>query len=187
MNAILAYFNKPILKQSLLFGLATGIAAFLFFVGMYLVGAQPLGGVRSLDMGIYIILIFSGLRYYRKHYGNGLLHLWEALTMGYVITCVAAIINGWLIYLFVTYIDPSVFTDYISHALEVLTQGRKSQTGYLSDKEFLALYEKVKTNNPSILISNEISQRLLMAIIPILVISLILRKQDYSILQNNKS
>ncbi|MCF0071934.1 DUF4199 domain-containing protein [Dyadobacter sp. CY261] len=187
MKSIIAYFNKPILKVSLLFGAALGVFVFLFFVGLYLVGAMPLGGVRSLDMGVYAILIFSGLRYYRKNYGNGLLHLWEALTMGYVITCVAAIINGWLIYLFVTYIDPSVFSDYISNALDVLNQGRKSQTGYLSDKEFLDLYQTIKLNKPSILISNEITQRLVMAIIPILVISLILRKQDYSILQNNKS
>jgi len=186
MNSIVGYFNKPVLKVSLLFGLATGIFVFLFFVGLYLVGTNPLGGVRNLDLGVYAILIFSGLRYYRKNYGNGLLHLWEALTMGYVITCVAAIVNGWLIYLFVTYIDPSVFTDYITNALDVLTQGRKAQTAYLSDKEFLDLYEKVKSNKPSILISNEISQRLVMAIIPILVISLILRKQDYSVLQNNK-
>ncbi|GGM76366.1 hypothetical protein GCM10010967_04980 [Dyadobacter beijingensis] len=187
MNSILAYFNKPILKVSLQFGAATGIAAFLFFTGLYLVGAQPLAGVRVLDMGIYTIMIFSGLRYFRKNYGNGLLHLWEALTMGYVITCVGAIINGWLIYLFVTYIDPAVFSDYITNALDVLTQGRKSQTSYLSDKEFLELYETVKNNKPSILISNEITQRLVMAIIPILVISLILRKQDYSVLQNNKT
>nr|WP_295927224.1 DUF4199 domain-containing protein [uncultured Dyadobacter sp.] len=184
MKSIIEYFNKPILKVSLSFGAATGVFAFFFFIGLYLLKVTPLGGVRSLDMGIYAILIFSGLRYYRKNYGGGFLHLWEALTMGYVITCVAAIINGWLIYLFVSYVDPSVFSDYISNALEVLSQGRKTQTGYLSDKEFLALYEKVKANNPSILISNEISQRLLMAIIPILVISLILRKQDYSVFQN---
>jgi len=62
--------------------------------------------------------------------------------MGYVITCVGAIINGWLIYLFVTYIDPAVFSDYITNALDVLTQGRKSQTSYLSDKEFLEAGKK---------------------------------------------
>jgi hypothetical protein len=184
MNQISAYFNKPILKVALLFSAATGIAAFLFFLGLYFFGAQPLGNGRILDLGIYVIMIVGACIYYRRKYGNGLLHLWEALTMGYFIAGAAAIINGWLIYLFVTFVDPQIFADYITGGLKVLEEGRKTQTAFLSEKEFQDLYQSVKTSQPSVLISNEISQRLLAMIIPILVISLIMRKQDYGVFQN---
>lgn len=184
MKNIIAYFDKPLLKVSMVFSVITGFAAFLFFLGLYFVGIPPLGSVRSLDMGIYVILIAGACLYYRKKYGHGFLHLWEALTIGYFITCVAAIINGWLIYLFVTYIDAGIFNEYITNALDVLQAGRKTQTAYMKDDEFNNLYQTIKSNKPSILISNEISQRLLMAIIPILVISLIFRKQDYGVFQD---
>ena len=104
--------------------------------------------------------------------------------MGYVITCIAAILNGWLIYLFITQIDPSVFADYITTGLELLTNNRKDQLSYLSESEFMKLYNEVRDNNPSIVIKNEISQKLLLAIIPILIITLIFRKQDYGVFHN---
>jgi len=43
------------------------------------------------------------------------------------------------------------------------------------------MYKVVQNNNPSILIKNEIVQKFIMGIIPILVISLIFRRQDYGI------
>lgn len=184
MKSILAYFDKPLLKVSLVFGLITGILAFAFFLGLYALKIMPLGNIRAFDMGVFIILISGACWYYRKTYGNGFLHLWEALTMGYVITCVAAILNGWLIYLFITHIDPSVFTDYITAGLELLTNNRKDQLSYLSESEFMKLYNEVRNNDPSIVIKNEISQKLLLAIIPILIITLIFRKQDYGVFHN---
>ena len=181
MQPIIDYFNKPLLKISMVFGLITGLLAFVFFLALYLLKAAPLSNIRVMDMGIFIILISGACWYYRKNIGNGLLHLWEALTIGYVVLCVAAILNGWLIYLFVTYVDPSVFTDYISAGLHLLDHDRKTQLSYLSNSEFSEMYKVVQNNNPSILIKNEIVQKFIMGIIPILVISLIFRKQDYGI------
>lgn len=181
MKLILEYFNKPLLKVSLVFGIITGLLAFAFFLGLYALKIMPLGNIRSFDMGIFIILISGACWYHRKTNGNGFLHLWEALTMGYVIASIAAILNGWLIYLFVTHVDPSVFTEYISEGLQLLTTNRKDQLSYLSEAEFMKLYNEVRDNDPSILIKNEISQKLVLSIIPILIISLVFRKQDYGV------
>lgn len=181
MQSIIDYFNKPILKVSMVFGAITGLLAFIFFLALYFLKASPLSNVRVLDMGIFIILISGACWYYRKNVGNGLLHLWEALTIGYVVLCIAAIINGWLIYLFVTYIDPGVFTDYISAGLHLLDQDRKTQLSYLSESEFLKMYKEVQNNKTSVIIKNEIVQKAILGIIPILVISLIFRKQDYGV------
>jgi hypothetical protein len=49
------------------------------------------------------------------------------------------------------------------------------------------MYNGVGEMATSEIIMDEVGKKTVMAIIPILVISLILRKQDYSILQNNKS
>jgi len=184
MQSIINYFNKPVLKISLIFGVITGLLAFVFFLALYFVGVAPLSNIRVLDMGIFIILISGACWYYRKNVGKGLLHLYEALTIGYVVLCVAAIINGWLIYLFVSYIDPSVFTNYIDAGLQLLAKDRKTQLSYLTDPEFVAMYKEVQLNKPSIIIKNEIVQKFIIGIIPILIVSLIFRKQDYGIYSN---
>lgn len=187
MNSIIAYFNKPILKYSLLFGLVLGILVFAFFLGLYAMGIVPLGNNKVLDLGIHIILIAGACWYYRKKVGNGFLHLWEALTIGYVVNTVGALVSGWLIYFFVTYIDPSVFTEYIAQMKGLMLEGKAELVKNIGEAEFRKMYNGVGEMKTSGIITDEVGKKTVMAIIPILVISLILRKQDYSILQNNKS
>ena len=145
-------------------------------------GIMPLG--KILDFGIYIILISGACWYYRKKVGNGFLHLWEALTIGYVVTCVAALINGWLIYLFIAYIDPSVFTNYTTEMLQLLDQGKVDLIKNIKEPEYLKMYKDIQAMQPSVVIKDEISKKMVMGIIPILVISLIFRKQNYGIYHN---
>lgn len=184
MKSVIAYFNKPILKLSLLFGLVTGILVFVFFLSLYLIGTIPLGNNKILDFGIHIIMIAGACWYYRKKVGNGFLHLWEALTIGYVVNTIGALIAGWLIYFFVTYVDPSVFTDYLAQMKTLMLDGKTELVKNIGEAEFLKMYNGVGSMERSEIIMDEVSKKTVMAIIPILVISLIFRKQDYGVYQN---
>lgn len=184
MKSIIAYFNKPLLKVSLLFGLATGLLVFIFFLGLYLMDIVPLGNNKILDFGIHIILIAGACWYYRKKVGNGFLHLWEALTIGYVVNTIGALIAGWLIYFFVTYIDPSVFTNYLGEMKTLMLAGKAELVKNIGEAEFAKMYNGVGSMERSEIIMDEVSKKTVMAIIPILVISLIFRKQDYGLYQN---
>lgn len=182
MQSIIDYFNKPLLKTSLIFGLITGLLAFAFFLGLYAMDVMPLG--KILDFGIYVIMIAGACWYYRKTVGKGFLHLWEALTIGYVVNCVAAMINGWLIYLFITYVDPAIFTQYTSEMLQLLDAGKTELIKNIKEPEYLKMYQEIKTMEPSVILKDEISKKMVMGIIPILIISLIFRKQNYGIYSN---
>ncbi len=182
MQSIIDYFNKPLLKTSLTFGLITGILAFAFFLGLYALDVMPLG--KILDFGIYIIMIAGACWYYRKTVGKGLLHLWEALTIGYVVTCVAAMVNGWLIYLFITYVDTNLFTQYTSEMLQLLDAGKEELIKNIKEPEYMKMYQEIQNMQPSVVVKDEISKKMVMGIIPILIISLIFRKQDYGIYSN---
>jgi hypothetical protein len=182
MQSVIDYFNKPILKLPLLFGLATGVLAFLFFLGLYTLDIMPLG--KILDFGIYLIMIAGACWYYRKTVGKGMLHLWEALTIGYVVNCVAALVNGWLIYAFITFVDPALFTQYTSEMLHLLDEGKVELIKNIKEPEYMKMYNEIKSMEPSVIIKDEISKKMIMGIIPILIISLILRKQNYGIYHN---
>lgn len=181
MQSIINYFNKPLLKVSLAFGAITGLLAFIFFLGLYFLGVIPLGNHKVLDFGIHIILIAVCCWYYRKYVGNGFLHLWEALTLGYVVNCVAALINGWLIYLFITFVDPAIFTSYVNEMIQLLDSGKAQLIKDITEPEFAKMYKEIQSMQPSVVIKDEVSKKMMMGIIPILVISLIFRKQDYGV------
>lgn len=185
MKSILNYFSHPLLKIPLLSGLVTGVLCFLYFLGLYAVGVPALGNIRVLDYGIHIITILATIWYYRKYVGHGQLHLWEGLTIGYVLNTVAALVTGWLIYLFVTQIDPSVFTEYIANSKKLLLEGKTQITDQFGPETFAEQWKKVSTMEPGVLLPDELTKKTALAVIPVLVISLIFRKQDYSIMQDN--
>ena len=182
MKDIIAYFNHPLLKIPFFAGLATGVLCFLYFLGLYAVGVPALGSIRVLDYGIHIIVMITTIWYYRKNIGHGRLHLWEGLTIGYVLNTVAALVTGWLIYLFVTQIDPGVFAEYVTNSKKLLLEGKKQIIDQFGPETFNDQWTKTTTMQPGVLIPDELTKKTALAVIPVLIISLIFRKQDYSVM-----
>ena len=183
MKSILSYFGNPLLKIPLLAGLMTGVLCFFYFLALYAIGIPALGNIRVLDYGIHIIVMVATVWYYRKYIGHGRLHLWEGLTIGYVLNTVAALVTGWLIYLFVTQIDPGVFAEYIANSKQLLLDGKKQLTDQFGPETFAEQWRKTSTMKPSVLLPDELTKKTALAVLPVLIISLIFRKQDYSVLQ----
>ena len=178
MHSFLSYFNKPLLKIPLIFGAATGVMAFLFFLGLYFIGVMPLGNKRALDFGIYLIMLISACWYYRKTVGYGYMHFWEGLTIGYVVNSVGAFVSGWLVYLFITWIDPSVFTGYLADMKQLLMQGKPELVKSIGEAEFQTMVKNVAATHPGELITDEFSKKTVMAVLPILIVSLLFRRQS---------
>lgn len=183
MKNILNYFAHPLLKIPLLAGLATGVLCFLYFLGLYAVGVPALGTIRVLDYGIHIIMMIATVWYYRKYIGQGRLHLWEGLTIGYVLNTVAALVTGWLVYLFVTQIDTGVFAEYVVNSKKLLLEGKKQITDQFGPETFAQQWAKVASMQPGVLLPDELTKKTALAVLPVLIISLIFRKQDYSVLE----
>lgn len=182
MNAILAYFNQPLLRIPLLFGVATGVLSFGYFLALYAFGIPPLGNHKSLDFGITIILMTAAVWYYRRHVGHGMLHLWEGLSICFLVNVVGAFISGWLIYLFVQYVDKNVFTQYLDNSRHLILTGQKELIEKLGADQFRNVLAEVAKTRPSDLIYDEVGKKIVLGVLPILVISLIFRKQDYSVI-----
>lgn len=183
MKRIIDYFSHPLLKIPFLAGLTTGVLCFLYFLGLYAVGIPALGNVRVLDYGIHIIVMLATIWYYRKYVGHGQLHFWEGLTIGYVLNTIAALVTGWLIYLFVTQIDPGVFSEYVTNSKKLLLDAKKQITDQFGPETFAEQWSKTVTMQPSVLLPDELTKKTALAVLPVLIISLIFRKQDYSVLQ----
>jgi len=182
MKSILAYFSHPLLKIPLLAGLITGVLCFLYFLALYALGVPALGNVRVLDYGIHIIMLVGTVWYYRKNIGQGHMHLWEGLTIGYVLNTAAALLTGWLIYLFVSYVDPAVWVEYVANSRKLLLEGKKQIVDQFGPETFNEQWAKVTSMQPGVLLPDELTKKTALAVLPVLIISLIFRKQDYSVL-----
>ncbi len=188
MQQFISFINKPILKISLLFGVITAALAFSYFLVLYFLKIQPLSkNIRVPDFGFYIATMATATWYYRRRVGNGLLHLWEALTICYVVNSMGALLTGWLIYGFVSLIDPTLFSGYLDESLQLLTSDKANLVKTIGAAEYQKMYNEVSHNTPSVLISDEFGKKSLMAVLPIIIISLLLRRQDYGVNQIPKS
>lgn len=183
MNQIRQYFNQPLLKLPLLFGLMLGILGFLYFLALYLIGVPPLGNHKSLDFGFHIILMAVAVWYYRRTVGQGYLHLWEGLTICYVVNSVGAFLTGWLIYFFITQVDPGVFTEYVTNSRNLLVQGKAELVKQLGNEQYQTLLRQINETQPGDLITDELVKKTALAVLPVLIISLLFRKQDYNVLR----
>lgn len=179
------FFSQPLLKIPLIAGAITGSLVILYFLALYGFGIDSVLYVRSLrpfDFGFYLIAMIATTWYYRKYAGRGMLHLWEGLTICYVINTAGALLTGWFIYLFITQIDPGVFTRYIADLREFQLGDRANFVKQFSEEAFLKQVAKTDATQPSDLIWDELLKKTLMTVFPALIISLIFRKQDYSVI-----
>ena len=65
-----------------------------------------------------------------------------------------------------------------------MLEGKAELVKNIGEAEFAKMYNGVGSMQRSEIIMDEVSKKTVMAIIPILVISLILRKQDYGVFHN---
>ncbi|MBB5282566.1 hypothetical protein HNQ92_000687 [Rhabdobacter roseus] len=183
MRKLLDFFNKPLLKIPLVLGALTGILTFMYFLALYFLDITPLGNKKMPDFGIHMIMLVVGCWYYRKYVGKGLLHLWEGLTLCYVLNTTAAFLNGWLIYFFITYVDPAVFTNYLAEMQQLLVQGKGELVKNIGEAEYQQMLRNVMATERSQIITDELSKKTLMAVLPIIIVSMIFRRQDYGVFQ----
>lgn len=185
MKAETSFFTNPLLRVPLLAGAITGVLVILYFLTLYVSDIDSVLYVRTmrpLDFGFYLIVMIGTVWYYRKYINGGMLHLWEALTICYVINTVGAILTGWFLYLFITQIDPAVFTKYVADLKAFQISDKANFVKQFSEEAFAQQIAKTEATKPGDLIWDELFKKSLMTVFPALIISLIFRKQDYSII-----
>ena len=171
-----------LLRVPFVFGAAAGALCFAFFVALHLLGVVPVETKRFLDFGFYIIMMAACNWYYRKKIGNGYLHLWQGISIGYLIVIVGSLLTGFLIYVFYS-LNPEAFSAYLDATRALLLSQKIEYAKRLGEAEFQRDVASVATIKPSGLVFNELKNKFFLAIIPILVISLLFRKQDYGVFQ----
>lgn len=165
--------KKLLINRVLIFGGLTGLACFLFFLGLYSIEPNPLN-LRRPDIGINIIMIWAAIWYY-KRFNGGILHFYEGFTIGFLTNLIGAIISGLLIFLFIEIVDYKPFETWLIEGKNFLIREKKMIKEILNEENFerqLASFDTAKSYQ---LIFDELMFKQL-SIIPISLMSLVMRK-----------
>jgi len=179
---VIKYFTKPILKVPLAFGALAGVLSFMYFLALYWLGITPAENKRTPEFGLNVILMAVAVWYYRKYHREGVLHLWEGLIICYIVNSVAAMLTGWLIYGFITFIDRGVFEDILKAGQAELLANKAVFLKEWGEQTYNSAAESILKTKPEDTISRGFIWKSLMTVFAAPIVSLIFRKQSYNVL-----
>ena len=90
--------DKNILKIALLFGIAAGVACFLYLIMLYAFGANPFGRYKYIYLGLYAAFFGGALWFYRYKQKKETLSTGRAIGIGLLLNSFACLLYGFLLY-----------------------------------------------------------------------------------------
>lgn len=174
MQNVINFFNKPLLKIPLVFGLLAGVVCFLYFLLTQSLDKFSATS-RALDVGFFSIIIAAACWYYRKHIGGGYFHIWEGISIGYVVWLTGALLCGYLSFIFF-YFSPEALVHYKNTLRQSLVTNQTEAIKAWGKETYVQKLSEIDLVEPSSFIFDEFRFTLLLIIIAILLIALIFRK-----------
>ena len=175
MQNVINFFNKPLLKIPLAFGVLAGIVCFLFFLVVQTLEKFS-GTSRALDVGFFSIIIATACCYYLKNIGKGYLHACLLYTSRYVVWLTGALLCGYLTFVFF-YFSPSALVRYKETLRTSLVTNQAEAIKVWGKEDFQQKLADISQLTASSFIFDEFRFTLLLIIIVILLIALIFRKK----------
>lgn len=166
--------RKKILNISLIYGGITGIVCFAFFLLLYRGTSNPLGSMRPF-IGFNILFLFLAVWVYKKRQG-GYLHFYEGFSIGFLTNIIGAFTSGFLIFLYVKFIDSAPFDNWIKESVKFLTSQKKELSTFLNEESYLKQLASFANARPYQIILDELAYKQF-AIVAIMLIAMALRKQ----------
>lgn len=164
--------TKETFLHSLKFGVFICICCLAFFAVNYNLKPNPLS--RRGDIGFNIILIWAAVWYYKRNNG-GILHFYQAMSIGFVVNISAAIFTGIGLYLFLEYIDIKPFQTWMLESKAKVMQDKAFFENILNKENIDRQIASFDHGKPYQIILDELGFKQL-AIIPMSLISMALRK-----------
>lgn len=162
-----------IYSNSLLYGTITALVCFAFFGGMTFVNPNPLGARRP-DVGFN--LLFVGLAMWQlKRDQQGILHFYQAFSVGFLTNLWAAFLTGFFLYLFIQ-IDPTPFQAWLKEGQALLLAQRDTFDKILNEETFQAQLKSLQTAKPYQVWLDELMFKQV-AIVGITLIGMVLRQK----------
>jgi hypothetical protein len=156
--------------------LAGAIAFALFLVYFYVLGMNPLGGIKFLSIFVPVVVMYFSMKKYKEVEGEGFMTYGQGFVAGLIFSFVYASLNGMLIYLYGLVIDGSFLELFITDNLETLGQTKDQMISLLGEgtyKEMIAEFQNIGLGDLAL---SDFQSKLMGGIIITLIMAAILRQ-----------
>lgn len=162
-----------IYRNSLLYGTITALVCFAFYWGMTFVNPNPLGSRRP-DVGFN--LLFIGLAMWQlKRQQQGVLHFYQAFSVGFLTNLWAAFLTGFFLYVSIL-MDPVHFQAWLKEGQALLLAQRETFDRILNEETFQAQLQSLANAKPYQVWLDELMFKQV-AVVGMTLIGMILRKK----------
>jgi hypothetical protein len=173
--------NHPLYKTALNYGAISGIASFLFFLGLYYSGINPLAPGGYYGFWIPIIFMILSTRHLRDYELGGSIDYWKAFRVGFFTAASSGLLLALLIYIFGSVIDTQLLEHFKSDSLNYLEQ--VEETEHISSTGFgKAIYEasleSVEKSTLATISSQEFFNKLIGGLFAAFITAAVLRKSQ---------
>lgn len=117
-------FLTPRLRTAMHYGALSGIGSMLIFIAIYWKGSNPLGAASWLGAWIPVVFICVSIKYFRDKLLGGFITYGQAFKTGVMTSLFAAIMFGFLVYIFSYFTNAGFLQTHIQEALMGLEQSK---------------------------------------------------------------
>jgi hypothetical protein len=114
------------LRVAIVYGFTCGVLVLAYFFTMYLTGNNPLIRMRTFETLIIGVCMLFAMGYYRDRINGGKLHFWQAITIGVATNLIGVLLATGVIFVYVQYFKPEIFTDYVQQLEKGIFQAKKA-------------------------------------------------------------
>ena len=117
--------NSPLYRTSMQYGAYSGLSTFAFFLLIYFINSNPLGGKSMFGFWIPILFIFLGTKFHRDTDLGGYMNYWRGVVVGLFIALFASALGGLLVYLFGTLGDQGIIENFRAEQIAKIDESRQ--------------------------------------------------------------
>ncbi|MDH5366829.1 MAG: DUF4199 domain-containing protein [Cyclobacteriaceae bacterium] len=170
--------KKTLVSVPVQYGAAASALLMILFVVLFYSGRHPMSIPVFFDVRFVILPLFMviAMKDFRDNRNENVLHFWQGLSIGFILSAVVAIIMSLFIILFVA-IDPDFLQLYIDERVKLLTEHRHQLTETIGDETIQLQLDKLPFTTSYNLAVDYFFKTLGIGVFSNIIISIILRKQ----------
>ncbi len=173
--------KNKLVRNALIYGLIAGVGLTVIY-GITVFSLQSRDSLIIGSILTFAVFIFLALYTYKRFYGRGFLHLWQALATTYLLIITASII-GFIFFVIFLSLKPAYIDQEYQRGLRTLERTKEQVIQEYGQEKFDELYEK-SSQKPSpvdIAVTLLVWQLLLFGPGPGLILSMVMRRTEFQI------
>jgi hypothetical protein len=157
------------------FGVTAGLLCVVGFLVMFFLQIEPISMVLILGYIITPVFLFLGIKQFRDKLNEGELFFGQAMTVGFFIYMLMAIISATFIGMFMVF-EPAVFDAFKSMNVNLLIEKKDILVAQLNQQAFDETYESIQLMSKWDVVMNDFLRKIIPGLFFTILISIILKR-----------